>query len=1023
MIWIRRGEETGVTAKPKPFRPVTSPCAGSGALAELARLWDQAERHMARKGPRLTQALLARTAKVPPATVNAWATGTALPRDAIDLEKVGTVLARWAGEDPPPLQRWEQLLEADQDTRTGRSLQSGRVGQLITELSDPFALEVHRPVTVDPPGVELPLLPPYVARPHDTDLGRTVARAASGHSELVVLVGGSSTGKTRACWEAIHRLPAGWRVWHPFDPTRPEALLTELPQVGPQTVVWLNETQLYLDTPGDTGERVAAALRTLLTNPRHRPLLVLGTLWPGHWDTLTRPGNVHPQAARLLEGTSVPVPDAFTGTALQDLAHAAVSDPRLAAASAETRDGRVIQYLAGVPELLARYHHAEPPAKALIHAAMDARRLGHRIALPHAFLETAAAAYLTDTEWDAAGDDWLEKALAYTAAPCHGVPGPLTRIRPRPGQPPDTILDTSQQAGPVYRLTDYLDQHGRRQRSDQYPPPGFWIAAARHADPTDQATLADAAHDRGLYRDAAQLRKNAAVHGNLSAGRGLVTDLHCLNPADDRPACWVVTHAALDDPAAVAVLLYTLRKADADQQVAALASRAAAHVALDHSRGVAWLLDSLREAGADQQATALASRAAAHVTLDDPDAVAWLLHGLRKAAADQQVTALLDRDPATHVTLDHPRGVAELLHGLRKAAADQQVTALLDRDPATHVTLDHWRAVTMLLYTLRKADAHQQVAALASRAAAHVALDHPDAVAELLHGLRAVGAHQQVKTLLDRDPAAHVALDHPGALAELLDNLERVGADQQVNALLDRDPATQVALDDPGAVADLLDSLREADADQQVAALASRAAAHVALDHPDAVAWLLDSLREADADQQVTALASRAAAHVALDHPDAVAELLRNLREAGADQQVTALASRAAAHVALDHPDAVAELLHGLRAVGAHQQVKTLLDRDPATHVALDHPDAVARLLDSLREAGADQQVNALLNRDPATHVILNDADTVRLLLNSVRRARADQQVAILSRRLPAGGDVQPFRDAAANRIYVQVRL
>ena len=65
---------------------------------------------------------------------------------------------------------------------------------------------------------------------------------------------------------------------------------------------------------------------------------------------------------------------------------------------------------------------------------MDARRLGMGIGLPQAFLEAAAPGYLTDTEWDALDEDWLEQALAYTAVPCKGVRGPLTRIRPRPAR-------------------------------------------------------------------------------------------------------------------------------------------------------------------------------------------------------------------------------------------------------------------------------------------------------------------------------------------------------------------------------------------------------------------------------------------------------------------------------------------------------------------------------------------------------------------------------------------------------------
>ena len=164
-------------------------------------------------------------------------------------------------------------------------------GRPLAEVTDPFALEVHRPVQPEdaPPG--LPVLPPYVPREHDEVLGQVVAAAADGRSGIAVLVGGSSTGKTRACWEALALLrdrdPA-WRLWHPIDPSRPDAALAELAGVRPRTVVWLNEAQFYLDPAGaGLGERVAAGLRELLRDPARGPVLVLATLWPEFWDSLT----------------------------------------------------------------------------------------------------------------------------------------------------------------------------------------------------------------------------------------------------------------------------------------------------------------------------------------------------------------------------------------------------------------------------------------------------------------------------------------------------------------------------------------------------------------------------------------------------------------------------------------------------------------------------------------------------------------------------------------------------------------
>ena len=169
-------------------------------------------------------------------------------------------------------------------------------------------------------------------------------------------------------------------------------------------------------------------------------MLVLATLWPRDWDTLTaRPQGLpdpHAQARELLAGHEITVPAAFTPAQLSQLARA--GDARLALAAAGAQDGQVIQFLAGAPELLARYRNAPPAAAALINAAMDARRLGMGAGLQQAFLGAAAPGYLTDAEWDALGENWtkiLKKAWNYTDSPCKGVRGPLTPIPPRPARP------------------------------------------------------------------------------------------------------------------------------------------------------------------------------------------------------------------------------------------------------------------------------------------------------------------------------------------------------------------------------------------------------------------------------------------------------------------------------------------------------------------------------------------------------------------------------------------------------------
>jgi hypothetical protein len=887
-----------------------------------------------------------------------------------------------------------QLAEEVRDALNRPDSGVAAAGWPLDEVTDPFALEVHRPVQPEDPQPGLPALPAYVPREHDTELGSMVRAAAEGSSGIAVLVGGSSTGKTRACWEALQLLrnrPGQGRLWHPIDPSRPEAALRELPGIGPRTVVWLNEAQFYLDvTDGGLGERVAAGLRELLRDPARGPVLVLATLWPQFWDGLTvRPAggaDPHAQARELLAGHDITVPAAFTAAQLQRLSQA--GDVWLAQAAAGAQDGQVIQFLAGAPELLARYRNAPPAASALIHAAMDARRLGMRVGLPRAFLEAAAPGYLTGAEWDALGEDWLEQALAYTAVPCKGVRGPLTRSRPHPARsrasgPGSRGSDEQLADGPagiagvlLYRLADYLDQHGRYHRKGQFPPAAFWAAAAGHAFPGDQATLGNAADARGLYRDAAQLHKNAAARGNLNAVLYLASTPYSLR-TDIRPVRWAVAHVSLDDPAGVAellgrlALLGRLRRAAAREQVFALLHRdPAAYVSLDDPGMVARLLGMLRAPAVREQAAALLRRdPAAHVSLDDPGMVAVLLDTLREAGAEEQAAALLRRDPAAHVALDDPGGVAALLGMLRGAGAEEQAAALLRRDPAAHVSLDNLRAVAALLGSLGEAGAREQAAALGHRAAAHVSLDDPSAVAALLDSLGEAGAREQAAALGHR-AAAHVSLHNPSAVAWLMVRLRVAGAREQAAALGQR--AAHAFLDNPSAMAALLDTLRVAGPRQQAAALAQFAAAHVSLDDPGDVAALLGSLREAGAREQAAALLRRdPAAHVFLDDPGGLSALLYSLGElhklgaAGAWEQAAALLRRGpAAHVSLDDPGMVAALLYSLRAEGAWEQAAALAQR-AADHVSFDNPYAVPRLLDSLREAGARDQAAALAGRLP----------------------------------------------------------
>ncbi|MFI0269666.1 hypothetical protein [Streptomyces luteogriseus] len=945
--------------------------------------------------------------------------------------------------------RTEETTQAGQAARARRILERMLPGTWLSEVNEPLTLEVHQ--AIESPVSGLPGLTAYVSREHDRQLAKAVTEATAGKSRIAVLVGGSSTGKTRACWEALNLLrerSEPWRLWHPLTP---KALLAGEDDIAPRTVIWLNEAQRYLHS-----EEASAALRGLLRHPGRRPVLVLATLWPDHWDTLvtrTAPDR-HPHARELLDGHKIYVPDAFTETDLAALATHAEHDPRLEEAAAQARNGHITQYLAGVPALMDRYESAPPATKALIHAAMDARRLGAGPRIPLAWLADAAPGYLTADQWRGSSKDWLEQACSYVEIPCKGIPGILTvdkpyapprkqRRRSKSARSSAKAPDRSGQQK-LFVLADYLEQHGRRDRADTIPPIHFWTAAAHHASHADLTALGDAASKRGLVMAGAQLYKKAARQGDLDAACFLLRTLHDVEPEDLRPIQWISSRMALDDPAMVRTLLESLQNAQAYSQMTALAERVAteavltnpatlagilnvlrtaarpqivalldrnpaAAVDLDNPAGLADLLSSLFNiqyttggADASQQITVLAERAAGGVVLDDPTAVAKLLNSLSHRETHAYARDLAER-AAVEATLTTPDAVVELMSSMRESKAYAQIKVLAER-AIDRVALDDPAAAVALMDTLRWERAYPQSTALGEWVVARAPLDAPGTVAKLLHNFREAGSHPQVTALLDRNPAGQVSLKDPMAVALLLERLCEAEAHSQVAVLVDRLSAGDIDFNDGWAVGRLLESLQEAGAHPQLAALAERAAAAVPLHKPYMAASLLHALRKVGARQQFTAVAQYAVAQAALDDAAAVDSLLSTLRWAEAPTQARALMERAAARFPVNDPRAVGKLLWELAWTGhepSYWLITAVLDRDPANQIDLEDPGGVAELLSAMRRVDAFPQIAALLDRNPASHVALDDHAAVAKLLNTLWYVKAYAQVTALLDRDP----------------------
>lgn len=493
---------------------VTSPRQFSACLDRLKAVAQRSLRDIAKNGG------------ISPTTAHALTLGSTAPTER-SVSGFLTGCGLHPADQQPWLLKYRQLYPGSADRRAAVGTPplgaAPGPGRLIRQC-DPFDLEVHPAIEVAEDWAVTPPLPAYLPRAHDTELRAGVDAAVAGDSRLMILVGGSATGKTRACWEAVQRLPDAWRVWHPLDPTRPEAAAHGLAEVGPRTVVWLNEAHHYL-LPYDPGlgERIAAGLRSLITDAARGPVLVLGTLWPEYWELLNAAPEVdqydfRAQTRVLLHGRIVPVPDGFTRSELNSHDQRTDDDPRLRRAVRDATNGRVTQYLAGVPMLLERYETAGPVARAVIHTAMDLRRLGHAPLINHGVLASAVPHYLDEAEWHQAARTGWDKHLAGVLhrldEPARGVEGLLTRVRTR--RTPDS--DGTHDAAATYRLAEYLDHLGRRKRADICPPGGLWEAAVLGgADKESLHRLGDAARDRGRFHRAAYLYQQAGKDGSLPA--------------------------------------------------------------------------------------------------------------------------------------------------------------------------------------------------------------------------------------------------------------------------------------------------------------------------------------------------------------------------------------------------------------------------------------------------------------------------------------------------------------------------
>lgn len=507
------------------------------------------------------------------------------------------------------------------------------------------------------------VLPTYVPRAHDEQVRNWLRMLVEGGgTQLLMLRGGSCTGKTRTAFEAVREVMPDWRLVYPKTAQAVVELLSGVP-LAERTVLWLDDLHRLLAE--SAGKQAAGLLRELLDQPG--PVAAVATIWPDNYKALVSTplagqADRYSQARSLLvRGSTVVVPDAFTGEAWEEFMRRSAADASLSAVAAPAGEGgSVAQLLAAGPELMEHWQQApQIYGKAVISAAIDARRLGTRAPLPEVFLQHAATGYLTPRQRaEADPSSWFRDALDYACRPIKQVTSALqpvphpTGMGPLPG---------------VVDLADYLEQHAGALRWDCVPPATFWDAAQQHLDTgEDLDRLAMQAFSRGRFRMSRALYLRAHEQGSADAVEGLCftyTETGRILTAEGREELVVLARDADDHGYSLWYLGSTLASIGSNESDEELCALAAELLAESFDAGHADAAFCLAELWEDSGLHEDAARLVAYARREDARPAAEAATAPVLAAAIKSV--LMGADSAPGVD-----------SGALKRAARREVTAL-----------------------------------------------------------------------------------------------------------------------------------------------------------------------------------------------------------------------------------------------------------------------------------------------------------------------------------------------------------
>ncbi|MCX4666258.1 tetratricopeptide repeat protein [Streptomyces sp. NBC_01381] len=288
------------------------------------------------------------------------------------------------------------------------------------------------------PGDDGSKLPPYVERDVDEVLREAVARGG-----LVVVVGDSTAGKTRASYEAVRAVLPGRRVVAPPPGGHLERAPEVVERAGVPCVVWLDDLERYLGPEGLEPDVLEDLVRLDV------PVVATMRLKPYETFSLGQEDGIGSRVLRLAE-----VVDLNRLWSDEELSRAGdCDDSRIVDAVAHHGTYGIGEYLAAGPALLREWRHAwsaqgHPRGAALVSAAVDLTRTGLRGPYPQALLAELHDHYLAAAGGRVLRPEPLEEAFHWASRVRFGVTSLLVPMAEERWAAFDYLVDAAESAVP-----------------------------------------------------------------------------------------------------------------------------------------------------------------------------------------------------------------------------------------------------------------------------------------------------------------------------------------------------------------------------------------------------------------------------------------------------------------------------------------------------------------------------------------------------------------------------------------------